>query len=388
MIVCYVDDIMGTASDPELFQRLIGGLENELNIVVLGEITGCLGMVVTRYQDGSILLNNEIYMDNMVEEFGMHDCGFVDTPGPANSVLSIKDCIPKEEIDPAVQHRYRSLIGTLLYPAICWRPDIAHRVCQLARFSGVAGPKHVAEANRLVKYCKKTRNHGLFFCGGLKNHPIRPMFINSCDAGFAADEDKVSITGYCRQMVDANQWQARVLRPDNLDLLPSYNCVAFCSRRQKSNIAQSSFEAEYITSSDATKMIKGSSQKWESLGFEVIKPEELYVDASSIIDVANDWKVSERTRHVDIRYHNTRSAIVRGEIILKKIDTSTNVSDMFTKCLDQKTFEKHRDKLMIGEVHPEYVPHVRTRISRYDPEKLPERKLRKKQIALLRKKKE
>jgi hypothetical protein len=124
IIVCYVDDIMGTGTNEKMFTHLLNGLKKELDVVLLGEINGCLGMKVTRSDDGSILLNNEIYVNNMLETFEMTDCNFADTPEVSNAILSKEDCIPRENYDSFVQEKYRSLVGSLLYAAICWRPDI------------------------------------------------------------------------------------------------------------------------------------------------------------------------------------------------------------------------------------------------------------------------
>ena len=374
LIVCYVDDIFGTGTNDELFDHLVEGLQQELDVVNLGEITQCLGMVVTRYEDGSILLNNEIYIDNMLETFDMQDCGFDDTPGVANSILSIADCVPKEAYVPEVQDRYRSLIGSLLYCAICWRPSILQRVTQCARFTGVAGEVHVRAANRILKNLKKTKNFGLFFKAGRRDRPIRPMFIHSVDAAHAADEDKVSTSGSTSQMVDADDWENRVVDPDDIDILPDGNCTAYSSTRQKGVLATSSTEAEYVAAADKVKKIKHSSMKWQALGFKAYLPERLYTDNSAIIDIAGEWKLSDRTRHIDIRYHHIRVAIHNGEIQLLKVDTKANISDMLTKCLDTELFERFRDKLEAGTYHPDYRPKRRRRASRYQPSALPEDK--------------
>jgi len=261
IIVCYVDDIMGTGTNEKMFGDLIAGLKKELEIVTLGEITGCLGMIVTRDSDGSILLNNEIYIDNMLETFDMTDCNFADTPEAAGVILSKKDCIPREKYDSEVQERFRSLVGSLLYAAICWRPDILHSVAQVARFTGVAGVPHVHAANRILRYLKKTKNHGLLFKGGRSGRKIQPIFITCCDASYAPDEDRLSVSGWIRQMVDRSDWDSRKKDPNNLDVLPLFNCTSFGSRRQKGVVALSSTEAEYIAGADTVRIMEHSEMK-------------------------------------------------------------------------------------------------------------------------------
>jgi hypothetical protein len=374
LIVCYVDDIFGTGTNDELIDHLIAGLQQELEVVHLGEISQCLGMVVTRYEDGSILLNNEIYIENMLETYDMQNCGFDDAPGVANSILSIADCVPKDKYDPEVQDRYRSLIGSLLYCAICWRPSILQRVTQCARFTGVAGEPHVRAANRILKYLKKTMNYGIFFKGGRRDRPIRPILIHCVDAAHAADEDKVSTSGGISQMVDVNDWAQHISESDDIDILPNYNCTAYSSTRQKGLIATSSTEAEYVSAADKVKKVKHSLMKWQALGFKTYLPERVYTDNSAIIDIAGEWRLSDRTRHIDIRYHHIRNAIHNGDVQLLKVDTKANTSDMLTKSLDIEAFEKFRDKLEAGTYHPEYTRKRRRRPSRSQSSVLPEDK--------------
>ena len=371
LIVCYVDDIFGTGTNDELFEQLIEGLQQELDVVNLGEIRQCLGMMVTRLEDGSLLLNNEIYIDNMLETFDMQDCGFDDSPGIANNPLSLADCIPKDKYVPEVQDRYRSLIGSLLYCAICWRPSILQRVTQCARFIGVAGEKHIQAVNRILKFLKKTKSYGLLFKAGRRDRPIRPRSINAVDASYAADEDKVSTSGSVTFLVDEDDWNisCEYLRhhPEIIDILPKFNCVAFHSARQKGVLATSSFEAEYVAAADKVKKMKHSLMKWQSLGFNVQLPQLLFTDNSAVLDIAGDWKVSDRTRHIDIRFHHVRLATKLGEVKILKVDTKANTADMLTKSLDVITFEKFRDHLEYGTYHPEYKPKRRRRPSRHQP---------------------
>jgi hypothetical protein len=109
--------------------------------------------------------------------------------------------------------------------------------------------------------------------------------------------------------------------------------------------------------------------KWKALGFDVPRPTELYVDNTAMMSIAEDWKLSDRTRHIDIRFHHIRIGVVEGNRIIKKVHTDYNTSDMMTKGLDLKKQDIHCSKLMAGVDHPDYVPKSRRRSSRYFPGK-------------------
>ena len=86
-----------------------------------------------------------------------------------------------------------------------------------------------------------------------------------------------------------------------------------------------------------------------------------------MMSIADDWKLSDRTRHIDIRYHHIRIGVVEGKRITKKVHTDNNTSDMMTKGLDHMKHNFHRCKLMAGVDHPDYAPKSRRRSSRYFP---------------------
>jgi len=47
----------------------------------------------------------------------------------------------------------------------------------------------------------------------------------------------------------------------------------------------------------------------------------------------------ERTKNIDVRYHFLREISSQGNIIVKKIDTSNNATDMITKPIPNSKFQ-------------------------------------------------
>jgi hypothetical protein len=326
-------------------------------------------MVCTRKPNGDILLNNQIYIENMLMNFDGDSSVTKEIPALGDSALSKEDCVSKEDYVVKVQERYQSLIGSLLYAAICWRPDIMYRVSQLARFNGVAGPIHVKAANYLLRYLRNTSDWGLKFKGGRSNRKIQPIFITSCDASYAANEDRVSVSGWTRQMVDMEDWKNRIVVEENEDILPYFNCTSYSSHRQKGIVATSSTEAEYIAGADTVKMVEHSDQKFVALGFPSVEGSNIYVDNTSMMKIAEEWKVNDRTRHIDIRFHHIRISVIKKRIFLMKVDGKFNTSDMMTKSLHGPLHERHRSKLMVGKPM-ELENHLgRIRVSRFLPKR-------------------
>jgi hypothetical protein len=63
------------------------------------------------------------------------------------------------------------------------------------------------------------------------------------------------------------------------------------------------------------------------------EPVTILADNQGSIRLAQNDSTSKRTKHIDIRYHFTKNAILEGEITLKYCSTTEMVADMMTKAL-------------------------------------------------------
>ena len=81
----------------------------------------------------------------------------------------------------------------------------------------------------------------------------------------------------------------------------------------------------------------------------------LYEDNDGATAMANEGKPTTRTRHMDIKYYALAEWVERDLLLLKRIPTSINMSDHFTKPLARLLYHRHRDFYM-GFVPPTYSP--------------------------------
>ena len=76
--------------------------------------------------------------------------------------------------------------------------------------------------------------------------------------------------------------------------------------------------------------------------------------------LAENQNSSDRTKHVDIRYHFIRQYIKDGTIMIEFVRSSENDSDIFTKKVTSETFNRHSEKLIWTK--EEYKTEAKTRI--------------------------
>ena len=79
----------------------------------------------------------------------------------------------------------------------------------------------------------------------------------------------------------------------------------------------------------------------ESMGLKVKKPMVLKVDNKGAKDIAHNWSVGGRLRHVQVKEFFLHDLKMEGLIVTKWMSGEDMPSDLFTKNLDGTTFEKH-----------------------------------------------
>jgi len=78
----------------------------------------------------------------------------------------------------------------------------------------------------------------------------------------------------------------------------------------------------------------------ESMGLKVKLPMILEMDNRGAVDLANNWIIGGRTRHVDVRQCFLRELKESKVMDIHWIKGSENDADAFTKNLDGLAFEK------------------------------------------------
>ena len=116
-------------------------------------------------------------------------------------------------------------------------------------------------------------------------------------------------------------------------------------------ISDSSCEAEYKELAKCAKGIKFVHLILQEINLAKF-PGLMGEDNQGAIFLAENLQVSQRTKHIDIKFHFIREFISTDHTIqqgkLFKIDSKNNTADIGTKNVDVKTFEKHEKEIDTG----------------------------------------
>src|SRR2546430_13080399 len=134
-----------------------------------------------------------------------------------------------------------------------------------------------------------------------------------CDADWAGDVDtRRSTTGYVFTLSDG--------------------AISWASRRQKT-IALSSTEAEYMSTTEATKEACWLRQLLADIGRPQEQPTLIKCDSQGAIALVRNPVNHSRTKHIDIKHHFVRDKHADGTISFEYCPTSDMVADVLTKGL-------------------------------------------------------
>ena len=73
-----------------------------------------------------------------------------------------------------------------------------------------------------------------------------------------------------------------------------------------------------------------------------------FCDSQSAIFLIKDLIFHERIKHIDVRYHFVCDVITHGDIVMSKVSTHDNPTDMMTKSLPIAKFEHCSNLVGIG----------------------------------------
>ena len=121
--------------------------------------------------------------------------------------------------------------------------------------------------------------------------------------------------------------------------------VCWRSRGQKS-VTLSTTEAEYVACSEVLKEVIFILQLLRHLQVKVQLPIQVHVDKIGEIFLAENQNSSDRTKHVDTRYHFVQQYIKDGTVLIEFVRRHDNDSDIFTKNKTSEIHHQHSEKLI------------------------------------------
>ena len=334
IVFFYVDDLalLAAKEKREEFEKIKNDLKEIFEIHDQGELKWFMGVRVLRNRKlRKLWLVQDSYIDYIVRKFGCEHLPRAYTPIthiPRKNLSKIR-ATARQMLE------YLSRIGSVIYPSVVTRPDIAFACSVLSSFSSNPSQEHFAMVQGLIIYLRDTKYLAIEYNGNVVHFEaeVNRILKASSDASFANDaETRRSTEGYLLQLFRGPiDWKAK----------------------KQPTVATSTTEAELLALTNAAKEIEAWNRVFEELNFD---PEE----SSNTIECDNRQAIRLVTarhpviktglRHVHINGLWLRQENLAGKVEVKWVPTEQMVSDGFTKPLPRQKFTQFVNNLGMVDI--------------------------------------
>lgn len=313
-VLTYVDDFNLAVSLLSVYHEIVKCMrEAGWDVSEMGFPKQFLSLGISAVLDGdaclSIQIHQEAFIMRLLEKHNMMNCHPVDSPMAEGWEKHGYEGSPRFEN----QLEYSSLVGSLMYLSSCTRPDITFAVNILARSTHAPTRAHWEAAKRVLRYLKGSADLGLRY-----SHDTPVDLIAFSDASYAQDSQRRSTTGFT--------------------VLASGGAVSWNTRRQIT-VATSTSEAEYQAMSSTAREVSWLKQMRSDLGLPG-GPVVICADNSAAIEWALDYKVDQKSKHIQVIHHFVREMVLSKKIVIHQVPTKDMVADALTKSLSGEKFSK------------------------------------------------
>ena len=324
IVPVYVDDMTVACKRTAQYETLLKELRKHFKVKELGPTSHLLGVHIQRdRKNRRLTLSQSQYIQDTLNTFGLGSVRPVSTPLDPGAKLS-KEQAPKDAEEVAFMRTvpYSQLVGALMYLAVATRPDIAHSVGVLARFSANPGPAHWTALKHLCRYLQGTKDYKLTY----EPDPQQgETFSTFADADYGGDVDsRRSTSGMVVKM--------------------GSGAISWASKLQPV-VTLSTTEAEYLSAVSAGQEILWLRSLFSEMGFEIKGASTLHLDNQSAIAVTRNPEHHGRMKHLDVRYLWLRDYVKAGHISVGYIPTASMPADIMTKALPKASVEAMRRML-------------------------------------------
>ena len=297
LVVVYVDDMLVASSSETEIEKLCSHLKKGFVVKNLGPVKKFLGVSVKKI-DGGFVLDQETYIDELAERFGIS--------AGAKRLVPLPSGLYEDGV--GTSKPVRELIGSLNYVSQWTRPDICAPVNIVSRKMHKPTVGLWKSATQILRYLISTKGWGLeLVADGQSRSQVY------ADADYATDVSRKSQSGVFVRMFGSP--------------------VVWSSNKQRS-ISTSSSEAEVVAAEQAVKSLCGMRNLLTEMGISLELPVPLLEDNKNAIQYVNN----KCPKHIDVDLKYIRDKVNRGIIRLEYVASKDQIADVLTKAVSRNAY--------------------------------------------------
>lgn len=328
IVFFFVDDIciLSRKEDREALDEFKASFHKAFKLKEEPEFKWFLKMRIMRDREKRLLwICQDSYIDHIVTKFNLQHQAPAETP-----IAEYTDLSPNEGVASAQEIlAYQQRIGSIIYPSVITRPDIAYHASRLAAFMHNPSKHHQQIADRVIRYLNGTKFWALRLGGGTE--AAVHVFGGSSDASFGDRAGRKSSEGRHFELFNGSiDWRT-------------------C---KQSNVGRSTTEVELKAGSEAGVDLIWWKRVFAALDLDIDHTPFLAIDNLQTVGIINKSSDTLKTslRHIDIHQHWLREAAQEGQIHVKWVPTAEMKADGFTKILGPQKHNNFRLQMNMEDI--------------------------------------
>ena len=282
----------------------------------------------------------------------------ISAPQPFSSVNYRPELDTSTECDPKQVTFYQNLIGILRWVVELGRIDIAFEVSLLSRYLVQPRTGHLVQALHIMKYLDIHSENDLAFDTAY-HHVEDPNLVQARidamseiypEAKEELPPNAPEARGNPVQIncfVDSDHAGDRLTRRSQTGIIIYCNSapIIWYSKRQ-TTVESSTFGAEFVALRIATELIISLRYKLRMFGIPILGHSNVFCDNESVYKNVAFAESTLKKKHNAICFHRVRECVAAGIIVVHKVGSSFNLSDILTKSLPAAQQVALRERIM------------------------------------------
>ena len=338
-ILLYVDDVaVAYCKTNPITKRLRdefrASLLKEFKVDDRGDLEHFLGYKFMRDRvNRKLKMTQTASLMKLLKESGMLTTETKMTPASPECKPSLKDKPNldteegKAEAATMADKPFANRVGSLLWIARTYRPDISWIVGMLTRFMACPGLKTWQYSSYALKYLSSTKNRGLIYSHSNNGMTLRGV----CDANHLSDygnakENRKNTIGWAFFLGNA-----------------SISVRSRKAQRPSCSTAESETQALW----DAIREAVWLRRMMKDFGIEQTNSTIIECDSQVAIRLTEEDCESERSKHWDGEFHCIRNEVNERESVkIQFVESGKCTADTLTKPVSRRIFDEHATRLL------------------------------------------
>ena len=203
-------------------------------------------------------------------------------------------------------------------------PDISSAVRTVTKFCKTPGMAHWKAVVKILKCVRRTPERVMTYGGDRNDQTVMRAFVDS-DHASCLNTRRSTSGGAVLLAGGTTSWFSRA----------------------QATTEEGTLEAEYVAMSEIVKEVLFLRQVQAFIMPSLeSNPVDIVEDNHGALKMASNRHSPKRTRHIDIKPYLIRDAVHEGKVRVTYVKTEDQHTDVLTKPLDRRMFEKHANALM------------------------------------------